>query len=268
MRLDGKVVIVTGSATGIGAAIAVRAAEEGARVLVHGLEADLARGVAEGIAARHGPGRAAVIVEELAAPGAAERIVEAAVAAFGRIDGLVNNAALVAGGDLAATSRALFERMMAVNVLAPLELVRAALPWLERSRGNVVNIGSVNAHCGEPDLLPYSLSKAALQAATRNLGDTLFARHGVRVNQVNPGWVLTSNEIDRKRSQGLDDDWPARVERRFAPAGRLIAPEEIAAVVVTFLSDECGPVSGQVCDLEQYPLLGRNPPKTILPRDA
>ena len=155
-----------------------------------------------------------------------------------------------------------------VNVLAPLELVRAALPWLEKTRGAVVNIGSVNAHCGEPGLLPYSLSKAALQAATRNLGDTLFGLHGVRVNQVNPGWVLTANEIERKRAQGLDDDWPARVERRFAPAGRLIAPEEIAAVVVTFLSDECGPVSGQVCDLEQYPLIGRNPPKTILPRDA
>ena len=87
MRLDGKVVIVTGSATGIGAAIATRAAAEGARVLVHGLEADLARGVAEEIDSRHGPGRAAVVVEELAAPGAAERIVEAAVAAFGRIDG-------------------------------------------------------------------------------------------------------------------------------------------------------------------------------------
>jgi hypothetical protein len=77
--------------------------------------------------------------------------------------------------------------------------------------------------------------------------------------------VLTDNEIARKRQQGLDDDWPGRVDPQFAPAGRLIAPDEIAAVVVTFLSDECGPISGQVCDLEQYPLLGRNPPKTIQP---
>ena len=76
---------------------------------------------------------------------------------------------------------------------------------------------------------------------------------------------FTDNEIARKRQQGLDDDWPGRVDPQFAPAGRLIAPEEIAAVVVTFLSDECGPISGQVCDLEQYPLLGRNPPKTIQP---
>ena len=265
MRLEGKAVIVTGSATGIGAAIARRAAAEGARVLVHGLEHDLARDVAAEIASRHGPGRVVVHVGELLEPGCAARLVDVAVATFGRLDGIVNNAALVASGDLGSTTRDLFERIMGVNVLVPLELTRAALPWLARTRGNVVNIGSVNAHCGEPNLLPYSLSKAALQAATRNLGDTLFREHGVRVNQVNPGWVLTENEIARKRSQGLDDDWPGRVGPQFAPSGRLIAPEEIAAVVVTFLSDECGPVSGQVCDLEQYPLLGRNPPKTIGP---
>lgn len=265
MRLEGKAVIVTGSATGIGAAIARRAAAEGAKVLVHGLEADLAHGVAADIDARHGRGSATVHVEELATPGSAARLVAAAVAAFGRLDGVVNNAAIVASGDLASTTRELFERIMAVNVLVPLELTREALPRLAETRGNVVNIGSVNAHCGEPNLLPYSLSKAALQAATRNLGDTLFREHGVRVNQVNPGWVLTENEIARKRSQGLDDDWPGRVGPQFAPSGRLIAPEEIAAVVVTLLSDECGPVSGQVVDLEQYPLLGRNPPKTIGP---
>ncbi len=265
MRLEGKAVIVTGSATGIGAAIARRVAAEGARVLVHGLEHDLAHGVAAEIASRHGPGRVVVHVGELLETGCAARLVDVAVATFGRLDGIVNNAALVASGDLGSTTRDLFERIMGVNVLVPLELTRAALPWLARTRGNVVNIGSVNAHCGEPNLLPYSLSKAALQAATRNLGDTLFREHGVRVNQVNPGWVLTENEIARKRSQGLDDDWPGRVGPQFAPSGRLIAPEEIAAVVVTFLSDECGPVSGQVCDLEQYPLLGRNPPKTIGP---
>lgn len=265
MQLADKVVIVTGSATGIGAAIARRAAAEGARVVIHGLEADLAREVAAEIAARHGPARAVVHVEELSNPGCAARLVDLAVATFGRLDGLVNNAAIVASGDLASTTRELFERIMAVNVLVPLELTRAALPHLRATRGSVLNIGSVNAHCGEPNLLPYSLSKAALQAATRNLGDTLFREDGVRVNQINPGWVLTENEISRKRQQGLDDDWPGRVGPQFAPSGRLIAPEEIAAVVVTFLSDQCGPVSGQVCDLEQYPLLGRNPPKTIQP---
>ena len=265
MRLAEKVVIVTGSATGIGAAIARRAAAEGASVVIHGLEADLAHNVAAEIVAQHGSGRAVVHVEELSNPGCAERLVDLAVKTFGRLDGVVNNAAIVASGDLASTTRDLFERIMAVNVLVPLELTRAALPHLHKTRGSVLNIGSVNAHCGEPNLLPYSLSKAALQAATRNLGDTLFRTDGVRVNQVNPGWVLTDNEIARKRQQGLDDDWPGRVDPQFAPAGRLIAPEEIAAVVVTFLSDECGPISGQVCDLEQYPLLGRNPPKTIQP---
>jgi len=220
------------------------------------------------VVATLGADRAVGHVEELATAGCPGRLVDLAVSRFGRLDAVVNNAAIVATGDIHTTDEAGFHRIVTVNTLVPLLLIQAALPHLRATRGSVLNIGSVNAHCGEPGLLPYSLSKAALQAATRNLGDTLFGLHGVRVNQVNPGWVLTANEIERKRAQGLDDDWPARVERRFAPAGRLIAPEEIAAVVVTFLSDECGPVSGQVCDLEQYPLIGRNPPKTILPRDA
>ena len=263
MRLSGKSLVVTGSATGIGAAIARRVAAEGARVLVHGLEDDLAHAVATDINSLHGPGHAVVHVEELLNPGCSERLVNGAISAFGRLDGIVNNAAVVTSGDINSTTRELFERIMGVNVYVPLELTRLGLPWLSKARGNVVNIGSVNAHCGESNLLPYSLSKAALQAATRNLGDTLFREHGVRVNQINPGWVLTENEVARKRSQGLDDDWPGRVDRQFAPSGRLISPNEIAAVVATFLSDECGPVSGQVVDLEQYPILGRNPPKTI-----
>ena len=96
---------------------------------------------------------------------------------------------------------------------------------------------------------------------TRNLGDALFREEGVRVNQINPGWVLTENEAARKRSHGLSDNWPAHLPREFCPAGRLIRPEEIAAAAVYWLADECGPVSGQVVDLEQHPFIGRNPPK-------
>ena len=99
---------------------------------------------------------------------------------------------------------------------------------------------------------------------TRNLGDVLFREQGIRVNQINPGWVLTENEMLRKRSHGLADDWPASLPKEFCPAGRLIKPEEIAAAAVYWLADECGPISGQVVDLEQHPFIGRNPPKNIL----
>ena len=96
---------------------------------------------------------------------------------------------------------------------------------------------------------------------TRNLGDTLMREGGVRVNQVNPGWVLTENEQARKREQGMAEDWPAHLSKTFAPSGRIFSPDEIAAAVILFISTEVGPTTGTVFEMEQYPMIGRNPPK-------
>lgn len=96
---------------------------------------------------------------------------------------------------------------------------------------------------------------------TRNLGDSLFRENGVRVNQINPGWVLTEKEIERKKEHGLSDSWYKELSKMYAPAGRIIWPEEIAAATIYWLSDESGPISGQVVDLEQFPMIGRNIPK-------
>jgi len=257
MRLKDKVIIITGSSTGIGRAMALRFAAEGARVVVHGRRREAAQQVADEI----GADRAAVHIDEISADGTAQRLVAAAVKTFGRLDGVVNNAAVVEQGNIHTTDAAFFLRTFAANTLAPFLLIQAALPHLEKVRGSVLNIGSVNAYCGEPDLLPYSVSKGALMTLTRNLGDTLFREHGVRVNQINPGWVLTENEAQRKREHGMSDEWYKDLPRVYAPAGRILHPEEIAAAAVYWLSDECGPISGQVVDLEQYPMIGRNPPK-------
>lgn len=257
MRLLNKVILVTGSATGIGKAIAKQCVAEGARVIIHGLEADLA---AE-LLAEFGPERAASHVEDLTAPGCPERLVALAVTSFGRLDAVVNNAALVASGDIHSTELPFFEKLLAVNTLAPFALIKAALPELAKQRGAVLNIGSVNAWSGEPNLLPYSVSKGALMTMTRNLGDTLMRESGVRVNQINPGWVLTENEATRKREHGLRDDWYTDLPKVYAPAGRILWPEEIAMAAIYWLADESGPISGQVVDLEQYPFIGRNPPK-------
>jgi NAD(P)-dependent dehydrogenase (short-subunit alcohol dehydrogenase family) len=151
--------------------------------------------------------------------------------------------------------------VLEVNTIAPLALIQESLPELSKSSGSIVNIGSVNAHCGEPTLLAYSASKGALMTLTRNLGDSLMQEHGVRVNQVNPGWVLTENESKRKQEHGLKEDWYADLPRKFAPSGRILWPSEIASTVTHFLAPDSGPVSGQVIDLEQYPMIGRNPPK-------
>jgi NAD(P)-dependent dehydrogenase (short-subunit alcohol dehydrogenase family) len=257
MRLKNKVIIVTGSTTGIGKAIAKRCVAEGAQVVLNGLEQDWGNEVL----AELGNENAVLHIEDISNDGAAERLVDLAIKTFGRLSAVVNNAALVASSDIHTTDKDFLRRLLEVNTISPFALIKAALPYLQEQHGCVLNIGSVNAYSGEPNLLAYSISKGALTTLTRNLGDTLHRENGVRVNQVNPGWVLTETEIERKKKHGLDDDWYKHLPGVYAPAGRIIQPSEIAAAAVYWLGDECGPISGQVVDLEQHPFIGRNPPK-------
>ena len=257
MRLRNKVIIVTGSCTGIGKAIAIRCVAEGASLVVHGLEQDLGEAVVE----QFEEGKAVLHIEDITNEGAPERLVNLAIQTFGKLDAVVNNAAIVASSNLQTTDLDFLRRILEVNTIAPFALIKAALPFLSKEHGCVLNIGSVNAWSGEPNLFAYSVSKGALTTMTRNLGDTIFRENAVRVNQINPGWVLTENEVIRKQSQGLPEDWYKDSPAVYAPAGRILWPAEIAAAAVYWLADESGPVSGQVVDLEQYPFMGRNPPK-------
>jgi NAD(P)-dependent dehydrogenase (short-subunit alcohol dehydrogenase family) len=256
-RLEKKVIIVTGSTTGIGKAIAVRCAAEGANVIITGLEADWGETVVQEIGSRKAVLHAADICDDEVP----SRLVQLAVDIFGKLDAVVNNAAVVASSNIHNTDKKFLRKIFEVNTIAPFELIKAALPELSKQRGCVLNIGSVNAWCGEPNLLAYSMSKGALMTMTRNLGDTLHRENGIRVNQINPGWVLTETEIVRKKEHGLAEDWYKKLPAIYAPAGRILWPSEIAAAAVYWLSDESGPISGQVMDLEQHPFIGRNPPK-------
>lgn len=257
MRLKDKVIIITGSTTGIGKATAIRCVQEGAQVLIHGLEERWATELVNQLSNE----KAAYYIENLNNEGVANRIVEFAINRFGKINALINNAAKQVSSNIHTTEAKLLREVLEVNTVIPFSMIKAALPYLIMSRGTVINIGSVNAYSGEPNLLPYSISKGALMTMTRNLGDTLFREYGIRVNQINPGWVLTETEIKRKKDQGLADDWYKDLPNVFAPAGRILKPEEIANAVVYWLEDASGPISGQVIDLEQHPFIGRNPPK-------
>lgn len=257
MRLQNKVIIITGSCTGIGKAIAQHCVAEGARVVIHGLEQEWG----EAVVAELGGDRAVLHIEDISRGGAPQRLVDVAISSFGQLDAVVNNAAIVASSNIHTTDPDFLRKILEVNTIAPFALIKAALPHLRRQKGCALNIGSVNAFSGEPNLMAYSISKGALMTLTQNLGDTLFREEGVRVNQINPGWVLTENEAIRKREHGLADDWYKDLPNVYAPAGRIIWPAEIAAAAVYFLSDESGPISGQVLTLEQYPVIGRNPPK-------
>lgn len=254
-RLSGKVIIVTGSTTGIGEAMARRFVAEGARILVHGLERELGASLVGELA-----GKAVLHIDDLADAAAPGRIVGAAVAAFGRLDAVVNNAAWVIRSDITTTSTELFDRCMAINARAPMLMAQAALPHLEASRGCVLNIGSINGYCGEANQLAYSMSKGALMTLSRNLADAL-GRRLVRVNHMNLGWVLSENEYKLKVSEGSPPDWHEHPPAAFAPSGRILKPEQVAAAAVYWVSDESRPVSGTVMELEQYPVIGRNPVK-------
>ena len=255
MRLQDKVILVTGSTTGIGEAIARRVVAEGGLVMIHGRDAERGNAIVAELGAR-----AKFVDADLADPSVPPKMIDATMKAFGRLDGLVNNAASVARNDLQHTDAAFFDKMMAVNVRAPLLLIRAAYPHLKQSQGCVLNIGSINAYSGESHLVAYSISKGALMTMSRNLADSLCYDR-IRVNHFNVGWVLTPNEYKQKIADGFPPDWPEHIDPVYAPSGRIMPPEKIAAAAVYWLSDESRPISGSVVELEQYPFIGRNPTK-------
>jgi NAD(P)-dependent dehydrogenase (short-subunit alcohol dehydrogenase family) len=260
MRLKNKVIIITGACTGIGKCIAQKCVEEGAKVVINGLEKEEGLKLIQSL----GSENATLVIGDITHAEIPKNLVDRAIEKFGKLDAVVNNAAFIAQSDIQNTTIAFFERMLAVNTIAPFALAQSAVNELSKTRGNILNIGSINAWGGEPHLMAYSVSKGALMTLTRNLGDSLFRQKGIRVNQINPGWVLTEKEKQNKKEQGMKENWYEDISDFFAPSGRIFKPEEIAAMAVFIMSDECGPVSSQVFDMEQFPMIGRNMPKDIL----
>jgi NAD(P)-dependent dehydrogenase (short-subunit alcohol dehydrogenase family) len=259
MRLKNKVILVTGSTTGIGEGMARLFAREGASVMVHGINEEAAQQLVAEI--QRAGGQASYLLGPLEEAGIAQSIIRGVVDFWGRIDGLVNNAANMARGSLESTDLAAFDRTISVNLRAPFLLIQAALPWFRRQGGGrILNIGSVNGYCGEKNQFAYSISKGGLMTLTRNVADA-YGAEGIRANLLNVGWTLTPNEYELKKREGLPDDWPDHLPRTFAPSGRLLSPEDVAWAATYFMSDEASLVNGAIVDFEQYPLIGRNPPK-------
>jgi NAD(P)-dependent dehydrogenase (short-subunit alcohol dehydrogenase family) len=257
-RLKDKVILITGSTTGIGEGMARLFASQGAKVMIHGRRGDAAQMLASDLGES-----CAFVLGSLEDRGVPEELIAHTVAHFGRIDGLVNNAAIMTRGGIEDTDADAFDRTIAINLKAPFFLIRAALRYFRQlGGGRVLNIGSVNAYCGEKSMCAYSLCKGALMTLTRNLADAHGAE-GIRVNQLNVGWTLTPNERAIKATEGLPEDWPSKLPLTFAPAGRLLSPKDIAWAAVYFLSDEADLINGAIVDLEQYPMIGRNPAKEV-----
>ncbi|MEX0600682.1 MAG: SDR family NAD(P)-dependent oxidoreductase, partial [Rhodothermales bacterium] len=222
-----KVILVTGSTTGIGEFVARRVVAEGGRVMVHGRSEPRAAEIVEELG-----DAAAYTLGDLQDPDVAGRLVDATVDRFGRLDGLVNNAALLTRSNLDDTDVELFDRLVAVNLRAPMLLTKAAVDQFRSQGGGViVNVGSINALGGERNLLVYSMTKGGMQTMTRNLSSYLV-HEGIRINQINVGWTLTDNEKEIKIQDGLEDGWWENIPPAHAPSGRIFSPEEVAAHVV------------------------------------
>ncbi len=259
-RFDGKIALITGSTQGVGEAVARRMAAEGAAgIVVCGRDQRRGEAVARDLA---DAGTAALFVPvELGEVDSCKALVAAADAQFGRIDVLVNAAALTLRGSIVDTTPELWDLMMNVNLRAPFLLMQGAIEIMRRegTGGTIVNVGSVASHGGSPILMPYSASKAALAAMTKNVAYSV-AWHGIRVNCINPGWMDTPGEdVTQRRFHTDGGDWLEEAEAGM-PSGQLIKTDEVAAAIAFLASAESGVMNGSVVDYDQSVVGAGNAP--------
>ena len=249
--LSGRVALVTGSTSGIGQGIAEHFASLGATVVVHGREDGQGAAVMERL--RRAGHDASYVSGDLQDVETCRRVVAYAVDAHGALDVLVNNAGVTSRGRLEDAPVELWDEIMAVNLRAPFLCLQQAVESMKaRGGGSIVNIGSVNAYIGAPNLGPYSVSKGGLMTMTRNAAAAL-KQYRIRVNQLNVGWTMTEGEDRVQRLTGKHADWIAdAVATR--PFGRLLTPHDIALAAAYFASDDSALITGSVLDLEQEPL--------------
>ena len=241
---DGQVVLVTGGSRGIGRAIALRFAAEGATVAIQFVANEHAAGST--VAALAGRGHLAVRAD-LAAPAAIDDLVSDVVGRLGGIDVLVNNAGIYEPHPVLSTPadqwRAVWRRTIDTNLLGPANLIHAVVPhMIERGGGRIVNVTSRGAFRGEPDHAAYGASKAGLNSLSQSMAQAL-APYGVYVTAVAPGFVET--DMAAPYLNGPDGD----VIRAQSPMGRAATADEVARVVVFLASPGAESTTGAIVDV-------------------
>ena len=248
--LHGKIIAVTGSTQGLGEEIVRLAVERGVEgIVITGRSRERGERIVDTY--RRRGCRTLFVQGELEKPSTCRRIVSLADEEFGRLDGLVNCAACTERGTLEDTSVDHWDRIMAVNLRAPFLLMQESVKLMQREGrgGSIVNILSMSAYGGTPNLTPYSVSKGGLAILTKNAAHSQ-RQHRIRVNALNIGWMATPAEHAVQKREGQPEDW-----LEFADAGaafgRILRPRDVAGMTAYLLSDEARMMTGALIDFDQ-----------------
>lgn len=236
-RLDSRVAIVTGGASGIGAATVRRFAREGARVLIADLDSEKGGALVEGL----GPDRAHFEQVDVSDAGACAVLAAAAAQRFGRLDILVNNAGVGSFGETPDLPIEDWERVVAINLNAVFYACRAAIPEMRKTGGGaIVNTASISGLAGDYAFTAYNATKGAVINYTKALAID-HAKDNIRVNAICPGPIETPLFTPVKDLPGAAESW-----LRAVPMGRFGTPEEMANVIFFLASDEASYMTGSI----------------------
>ncbi len=254
---DRKVAIVTGSATGVGAATALSLAGRGYNLLINYTKSEKEAKASQ--AACHAAGADTLMVQgDVANDADCRRLAEAAMDRWGRIDALVNNAGITSFAGVAnweALDTATFERIYGVNVIGAFQMVRACLPQLKAAKGSIVNVSSVAGALGIGSSVAYIASKGAINSLTLHLARTLAPE--IRVNAVCPGLITTRWFVDgvgRENAEAIQ----AQYEKTM-PLQTACSAEDVADAIV-WLVDGARTTTGELLMLDSGMHLGRGTP--------
>jgi NAD(P)-dependent dehydrogenase (short-subunit alcohol dehydrogenase family) len=252
VKLSRKILLITGSTQGVGLAIAEEAANSGAEgILITGRNVERGALAVDRLADLGC--KAHFVAADMADPVAPAIVTRTCLDAFGRVDCLVNSAGITDRAGLNDATPDAWDRIMAINARAPFFMMQhAATAMRARGQGgSVVNILSMNVHCGIPELAVYSAAKGGMATATRNAANTLL-KDRIRVNGINMGWAATPAEMNMQANiMGQGEGW-VEAANAAQPFGRLLTAQDVARLAIFLLSDFAIPMTGALIDQEQW----------------